>query len=343
MIQSTAFCYVFTSITPGSHTVVDFISWASRGHQPSCADSDPRSSHPACTLSSEKGQKEISQRQPLQVPRPLEVHPGCTRRKHSAKCALAGVYCRLAIEESLSLCSWGDFHRVCKMSTWLRQNCKASPFPPGSSRKAHSGLEIPLSPSGITRSVSSWEEVRGDRTLRSLAQGHPLSPRPHGWWGFSRGDSGYSNADSPKPEALLFTQVTLPTPRTPPALLKGALKVTTKEVALHFLPRAGTGFQRIPRPLNPGPTKTGETAASRPPSEGRINPFICAAFFFPALADTILQTALPRLCQGPGARPPPHPTPTHPGRWWSPAAKHTGPASLVETFIPAGNLPPPTE
>ena len=137
------------------------------------------------------------------------------------------------------------------MSTWLRQNCKASPFTPGSSRKAHSGLEIPLSRSGITRSVSSWEEVRGDRTLRSLAQGHPLSPRPHGRWGFSRGDSGYSNADSPKPEALLFTQVTLPTPRTAPALLKGALKVKTKEVSLHFLPRAGAGFQPHPPPLEP--------------------------------------------------------------------------------------------
>ena len=166
----------------------------------------------------------------------LDVPEGGTLQK----CALGGVYRQLAIEESPSLCSWGDLHQVCKMSTWLRQNCKASPFPAGSSRKAHSGLEISLSPSGITSSVSSWEEVRGDRTLCSRAQGQPLSPRPHGRWGFSRGDSRYSNTDSPKPEALLFTQVTLPTPRTAPALLEGALNVKTKEAALHLLPRAGT-------------------------------------------------------------------------------------------------------
>lgn len=70
---------------PRSHNVVDFISWTSCGHRPSCADSDPCTSPPACTLSSEEGQKEISLRQPLQVPRPLAVHPRCTRRKHSAK------------------------------------------------------------------------------------------------------------------------------------------------------------------------------------------------------------------------------------------------------------------
>lgn len=50
------------------------------------------------------------------------------------------------------------------------------------SRKALSGLEVRLSTGDITRSVSSWEEVRHDRTSRSraLGPGPPSAPAPKG-------------------------------------------------------------------------------------------------------------------------------------------------------------------
>lgn len=64
-----------------------------------------------------------------------------------------------------------------------------SPFPPKPSRKALSGLEVRLSMGDITRSISSGEEVRHDRTSRShaLRSGPPGAPAPGGSQHSTRG------------------------------------------------------------------------------------------------------------------------------------------------------------
>ena len=220
------------------------------------------------------------------------------------KCTLGGVYRLPAVEESPSSVLLGSLPPGLEDEHLAERIAKHRPFPQGA-RGRHTLASKILSPNGITRSVSSWEEVGGDRTCLSRAEGHPHSLRPHWRWGFSGKDSGYSKGGLTQTRGSLVYPGH--PPHTPAQLLpfqKGRSKSKPKRPLSTLCPAWEQAFNHIPGFLGPGPNKPGETAASRPPSEERISPFVCAAFLLPALADAILQTAPPRLCQGSGARPP---------------------------------------
>lgn len=112
----------------------------------------------------------------------------------------------------------------------------------------------------------------------------PLAPCPHRGWALREEVRRLSQRIYPNPRPSCL-------PRSPsphPALL---------------LPRKGAqGQNQVCRSPHSAEPRGGiSTAPSRSLSDGRFNPFVFAAFLLPALADAILQTSPPQLCQGPDA------------------------------------------
>ena len=137
--------------------------------------------------------------------------------------------------------------------------------------------------------------------------------------------------DSPKPEALLFTQVTLPTPprsSCPPR--RGAQSQNQRGRSPPSAPRGSRLSTASPASWAPGPTSLGDCCLVAP-LRGEDQPLRLRSLPSPSFggchpADST-SSALPRLwCQAPIP---------HPGRWWSPAAKYAEPAPLKEPFIPS--------
>ena len=90
------------------------------------------------------------------------------------------------------LCAPGVTSTVFGRQHLAERIAKHRPFPQGA-RGRHTVASKILSPNGITRSVSSWEEVGGDGTRPQPRRGPPHSLRPPWRWGFSGGDLGYSD------------------------------------------------------------------------------------------------------------------------------------------------------
>lgn len=203
----------------------------------------------------------------------------------------------------------------------------ASPVPPKPSRKAPSGLDDRLSTGDISRSASSWEEGRQDRT--------PPQPRPAPWAGPCPPPRGLHTLPAIHRSPETPGPATSPghAPAAPP--LAGARAATAREAALH---PQGAGARFRPDPGHRGALRrprTGETGAPQSLSHARTNPFVSAACFLPCFgggrpADAT-RSAPAGGCPGLTAEPCPSvPSITLP------------PYQHAQTCTPAPTLAPPT-
>lgn len=157
------------------------------------------------------------------------------------------------------------------------------PFPQssqGGHTLASKFVSLPVaSPSAIP---SGRQQTRPHQPQRQ--PGPPPDPRPdHGW--------------ALREEVQRLSQRIYPNPR--PSYLP---RSRSPHPALLLPRRSAQGQNQVCRsPHSAEPRGRISTAPSRSLSDGRLNPFVFAAFLLPALADAILRTAPPRLCQGPDA------------------------------------------
>lgn len=190
----------------------------------------------------------------------------------------------------------GAWSRSEQSSVGVLSSQLPSPVPPEPSRKALWGLDDRLSTADITRSVSSWEEVRQDRTRSSRALRPRPAPAPVPAPAPGAPQSPRDSPISRNPRTRYFRRSS-PCCSRP---LAGSRAATAREAAgrwgaVSTRPSAQAGEPCAdPRLGRPVPRST-------PPTRGPTPSFLRPAFFL-ALADATPQTPPPGTCS---ALPPP--------------------------------------